>query len=77
MSVTGFPLAPPALLVVPPSGCHKPVNTFSNQSIKGHSKDKLEESKLMQAVHLYFQITNLISYYKISKLQIYPTDPIY
>lgn len=62
MSVTGFPDSPSLLIVTNQS------TLFSNQSIQGHSKDKLEESKLMQAVHLYFQVTNLISsYYKISK----------
>lgn len=77
MSVTG--LALPSTVIVPHSGCDNQLRLFSDQSTKGHSKDKLQESKLIQAVHLHFQITNLISsYYKtVKKLQIYSTDPIY
>lgn len=77
MSVTGFPWLSQALPVVHHRHLLVVTNQLrhfsSNQSVKGHSKDKLQESKLIQAVHLYFQITNLIySYCKISnKLQIY------
>lgn len=56
----------PALHVVPAFGCHKSVKTTflsSKQSIKGHPKDKLQESKLTDVAHLHCQITNLISSY--------------
>lgn len=53
-------------LCVVPSSCYNlsKLNFFSSkQSSKGHSKDKLQKSKLTDAVHMHSQITNLISSY--------------